>query len=472
MLLATPLVRHLQSRMSSIDPASAGVQFDPSKPHLQKPRLRPVRGFPAQAKGPDGQIHQMLGLADARQISEKMVVTLPAAQFILPLLDGTRGLDAVVTEVGRGLTRAFLEQLLAQLDDAGFLEGPRFDAMIADMRAQFDGAPVLPPGASAAFAEQLVERNEDGSPKETLTDAQQAERLGQVFDTWIAEALKEAKDPAWTALPKAIVAPHLDYARGWINYAAVYGRLRVADRPDRVIILGTNHFGQATGVCVCDKGYQTCFGTCMVDAAALASLRANLGDAANAGLANRYDHEREHSIELHIPWLQHIFGQNDKGQYPTVLGILVHDPAVKNGESYDGSGLALQPFVDALKKTIASLPGRTLVVSSADLSHCGPAFGDQQAMAGEGDAAQAAEEARNRVFAHDREMLGHVAQNKPWDLVSAMAWQENPTRWCSTGNLVATLLVTEPASVEILNYSAALDQQGTTLVSSVAIAMT
>ncbi len=445
------------------------VVFDPSKPHLQRPRLRPVRGFPAQGQGPDGKPVMMLGLADARQISDRMVVTLPASQFILPLLDGTRDLDAVISEVGRNLTRPFLEQLVAQLDESGLLEGPAFDAMLAKMHKDFDASPVLPPGASAAFAEQLVERDDEGNAKEEpLTLDQQGDRLKQVFDAWISEALKEAKDPAWTSLPKAIIAPHLDYPRGWVNYASVYGRLRVADRPDRVIVLGTNHFGMASGVCGCDKGYQTCLGTCELDQQAAEQLRARLGEKL---FEHRYDHEREHSVELHIPWIQHVFGKDASGAYPRVLGLLVHDPSVKNGESYDGQGVDLQPFVEALKAVVATLPGRTLIVASADLSHCGPAFGDEQPLAGEGDAAPAAEEARNKVFNHDREMLSLVGQNKPWELVSSMAWQGNPTRWCSTGNITAALLVTEPTEVKLLNYSAAMDQQGTTMVSSIAGAM-
>lgn len=443
--------------------------FDPAKPHMQQPRLRPVRGFPAQAQGPDGQPVTMLGLADARQISEKMVVTIPATQHILPLLDGTRGLDQVVSEVGRGLNRPFLEQLVAQLDDAGFLEGPTFDGLLAKMHADFDASPVLPPGASAAFAEALVERDENGEAKEeTLTSEQQADRLTQVFDAWIKEALKDATDPAWTSLPKAIVAPHLDYPRGWVNYAAAYGRLRVADRPDRVIVLGTNHFGLASGVCACDKGYSTCLGTCELDTDAAEMLRAKLGPKL---FEHRYDHEREHSVELHIPWIQHVFGKDASGNFPKVMGILIHDPAVKNGESYDGTGIDLQPFVDALKAAIASLPGKTLIVASADLSHCGPAFGDEQPLAAEGEGAAAAEEARNKVFNHDREMLALVGQNKPWELVASMAWQGNPTRWCSTGNITAALLAAEPTEVKLLNYSAAMDQNGTTMVSSMAGAM-
>ena len=51
---------------------------------------------------------------------------------------------------------------------------------------------------------------------------------------------------------------------------------------------------------------------------------------------------------------------------------------------------------------------------------------------------------------------------------ASMAWQQNPTRWCSTGNIVAALLVTQPDEVEIVNYAAAMDQQGMGMVSSVA----
>jgi len=52
-----------------------------------------------------------------------------------------------------------------------------------------------------------------------------------------------------------------------------------------------------------------------------------------------------------------------------------------------------------------------------------------------------------------------------------MAWQQNPTRWCSVGSIVATLMTVEPAEVELLNYTAAMDQEGMTWVSSAALAM-
>jgi AmmeMemoRadiSam system protein B len=151
-----------------------------------------------------------------------------------------------------------------------------------------------------------------------------------------------------------------------------------------------------------------------------------------------------------------------------VFGVLVHDPAVNNGESYDGKGLGLEPFIEALRGAMEDVGGRTLLVSSADLSHVGPMFGDKEPLAGDTPQAQ---EARNKVLQHDQEMLKHVGDNRPDDLVSAMAWLQNPTRWCSTGNIVAAMKAGRPQRVELLKYMAALDQQGMGMVTSAGAAM-
>jgi AmmeMemoRadiSam system protein B len=434
--------------------------FDPAAPHQQKPRLRPVRGFPARHND-----QTLLGIADARQISEKMVLVSPAVQAILPLMNGERTVDEIVTQVGRGLTRQVLESLVAQLDDAALLFGPTFDALLAKTRAEFDSSTILPPASTAAFADGVLAQALGRQPTDAERNEQASTRLRELMDQWMAEALKAAEKPSFDELPRAIMAPHIDYPRGWINYAAVWGRMRVVDRPERVVILGTNHFGHATGVAACDKGYETPLGSSPIDDQLAAVMRSKLGDRL---FEHRYDHEREHSIELQVAWVQRCLGESERGGHCKVFGVLVHDPAVNNGESYDGAGVALLPFVESLRGAIDELPGKTLVISSADLSHVGPMFGDQQPLAGD-EGPQV--EFRNKVLAHDREMLELVRQNKPDELVAAMAWQQNPTRWCSTGNIVAALLTVRPSQVEILNYAAAMDQQGMGLVSSAAAAM-
>lgn len=454
------------------------AKFDPSAPHQQRPRLRPIRGFGFVQEG-----RQVLGLADARQLSEKVVFTSPAAQAILPHMTGENDLNAIVDRVNDSikdrakelLSREILEVFVAQLDEAALIEGPKYEALLKKVREDFDSQEILPPAVTANFADALVQQ-EFG---EKTTDEQKSEhgpaKLRAIFDEWIKQALSKAPDPSFDALPKAIIAPHLDYGRGWLNYAHTYGRMRVVDRPDRVIILGTNHFGSGTGVTGCDKGFQTPLGTSPIDEPFAEMLKQNLGaDYAERLFRDRYDHEREHSIELHIAWIQHVFGPGpgaeDRPNVP-VFAALVHDPAVRAGESYDAAGLALQPFIDALKKTIDQAGGRTLVVASADLSHVGPQFGDKVKLNGDEHENPDGVQARNKAIQHDRAMLDFVHKNKPDDLVAAMAWQRNPTRWCSVGNLVATLKTVEPKEVRLLHYAAAMDPQGMAMVSSCAAAM-
>lgn len=463
------------------EPQRTWDPFNPSAPHHLKPRLRPIRGFMAQHEN-----QPLMGLADARSISEKVVFTSPAAQLILPHLTGEFDVDTIVKRVNDAvdaqpnlkgmerLVRPVLEQFIAQLDDAALIEGPNFDRLLAKAHADFESAPNLPPSVTAAFADALVQQ-EFG---EDTTEEQKAEhgpkRLRGAFDAWIAESLKQADDPSFDVLPRAIVAPHIDYPRGWLNYGAIYGRMRVVDKPDRIIILGTNHFGFGTGVVGCDKGFATPLGVSPLAGDVREALSKRLGADNSAKLfANKYDHEREHSIELHVAWAQHVFGpaEGQDGTHVPVFAALVHDPTVKAGQSYDGKGVGMAEFVEAMKAVVADLPGRTLIVSSADLSHVGPQFGDQVALAGEEKDNPQGVGLRNKAIQQDRQMLEMFSKNKPDELIAAMAWQRNPTRWCSLGNMVATLKIVQPSEVRLLNYAAAMDQQGMGMVSSCAAAM-
>lgn len=442
--------------------------FDASSPRMERPKLRPIRGFVAPAQGPDGQQIQMLGLADAKQISPKVVFTQPAMQGILPLMNGEHSLDDIVAQVGRGLSREILEPFVAQLHDAGLIEGEVFDEMWEKMKADFDGADILPPAQTAAMADALVEQSikqaEDRQANDEEKEAQGPEKLRESMESMMNKALEQAEDPSFDTLPKAIVAPYVPYPQGFQLYGAVYGRLRVVDKPARIVILGTNHFGDATGVCACDKGFRTPLGLSPSDEEMVALMREKLGEPL---FKDRYDHEREHSIELQAAWLQHVFG-DDEGTSPPVFAALVHDPVVNNGESYDGNGVALEPFVNALKEAIDSLDGPTLVVGSIELSHVGPSYGDQTQLGGNTPEADAN---RKKVVEQDQSLLKMVTENKPEELVSSLAWQQNPTRWSSTGALVATMQAARPDEVRLLAYGGTMDQNGAAMISSAALAM-
>lgn len=456
-------------------PGASFPPFDPAAPHQQKPRLRPVRGFPIQMKDRE---HPMLGLADARQISSKIVVTSPAAQAILPHLTGEHDLDAIIVRVNESvqgqtasrLERRTLEQFVAQLDDAALIEGPTFEKLYEELKTDFDSKEVLPPSTTAQLADALVQKAHGDETTEEQKRAEGGERLGKLFDEWIAQSLKDAQDPSFDRLPRAVIAPSIDYQRGWVNYASVYGRMRVVDKPDRVIILGTNHFGSATGVCGCDKGYETPIGVSSLDRAFREAIDSRLGaEDAQKLYASRYDHEREHSIEHQIAWVQHVFGAGDEG--PAVWGALVHDPTRNAGESYDGKGLAMDPFVEALRGAIEAVGGRTLVVASVDLSHIGPMFGDRQSVAGDEKTNEAGVRMRNRAVEHDRSMLQMFAEGKVDEMVASLAWQKNPTRWRGVGAMTAAARAVLPGEVRMLNYMGAIDQQGMAMISSCSAAI-
>ncbi|MEO1128380.1 MAG: AmmeMemoRadiSam system protein B [Planctomycetota bacterium] len=452
--------------------------FDESKPHHAKPRIRPtIHGSPVGVRTPQGQQQTMLGLTDRSQIAQRSVVTSPLAQFMLPGMDGDHDIESIASQASERATAAGAPQdalphinaenvrmLVAQLDHAGLLDGPTYRDLLEKMRADFDSTTILPPGTTAAMADQLAmqELGQDASDEQKAEIGPQ--RLREHMDKWIDEGLKDAEDPSFDALPRAIIAPHVDYFRGWPNFAHTYGRMRVVDRPDRVIVLGTNHFGFGTGVTGCDKGYSTPLGVCEHDAEFATKLTDALGPENTERLyAHRYDHEREHSIELQIGWIQHVFGAD--GTMPKVYAALVHDPARNNGESYDNAGLGIQPFIDALRTAIESSPGKTLIVCSANLSHLGRSFGDQQPIS---DNSEEAQEFRNRVLQHDREMIELIKEGKAEELVASLAWQQNPTRWNSTGALVAAIRALDASEVRMLNYAGVGDQQGLAFITTFA----
>ena len=442
--------------------------FNPAADHMSRPRLRPIRGFLAPAQGPDGKVIQLLGIADAKQVSPKVVLTQPAMQAVLPLFTGEHTLDDVVTQVGRGLTRQHLEPLVAQLADAGLIAGPEFEAMWAQMRKDFDSAEVLPPAQTAALADALADQQVQKEHNRSATDDEKAnlgpDRLRAQMTAMMNQALEKAEDPSFDRLPKAIVAPSVPYQQGFLLYGSVYGRLRIVDTPARIVVLGTNHFGDATGVSGCDKGFRTPLGESPADRAMIDFLRAKLGDGL---FEHRYDHEREHSIEMQAAWLQHVFGA-EGAKNPPIFAALVHDPVVSDGQSYDGKGIAFQPFVEALREAIGSLPGPTLVVASAELSHVGATYGDQVRLAGNEPEADAN---RRNVVEQDQSLIRMLTENKPMELVSSLAWQQNPTRWSSTGAIVGAMLATQPSEVRLLQYGGTMDPQGAAMISALSMAM-
>ncbi len=219
-----------------------------------------------------------------------------------------------------------------------------------------------------------------------------------------------------------------------------------------MVILGTNHFGIGDGVVMTSWGFDSPLGPVGTDEPLQQRLAARLGERATA---DQLDHIGEHSIQLHLPWIQQLFGD------VPVIAALVPDPLVPLIED-DGKRIGTNEFLDVLEEELDAAGGRSFFIASSDLSHVGPQFGEPRAV----DA-----DRRGQVETHDREMLKRFLDADPSEFIETIEWNRNPTRWCSVGNMAAAKRLAKSAKAELIDYRQAVDDQGLALVSCAAIGL-
>lgn len=145
--------------------------------------------------------------------------------------------------------------------------------------------------------------------------------------------------------PVALIAPHAGHMYSGSTAARAYARLRDhASHYRRVLLLGPAHRVPVRGMAtVTVDGFETPLGTVAVDRPALEGW-------VRSGVLVEDDraHRDEHSLEVHLPFLQ------------TVLGDFLLLPVVVGA----ASRVEVADLIDS-----AIVDGDTLVVVSTDLSH-------------------------------------------------------------------------------------------------------
>lgn len=162
----------------------------------------------------------------------------------------------------------------------------------------------------------------------------------------VASYLAQARSAAASARPpKAIIAPHAGYIYSGPIAASVYARLEpLRGRVKRVVLAGPAHRVWVDGIAVPSAAaFDSPLGTVRLDREAIEKLRA-LPFAETSDRA----HALEHSLEVHIPFLQSVLG--DFELVPIVVG--------------DASPAEMAQVLDLLWGG-----DETLVVVSSDLSH-------------------------------------------------------------------------------------------------------
>jgi len=160
------------------------------------------------------------------------------------------------------------------------------------------------------------------------------------------------------ALPEKIIAavvPHAGWAYSGQVAARVFAALKAVEEVETFVIFGAVHAVRASNGLLYDRGsWQTPLGEIDIDEPLAAEILAVAGPAIEADTGS---HTREHSIEVQVPIIQHLFEQ------AKIVPIMIPPTA---GAQQAGAAAA---------QAIAASNAKIICIASTDLTHYGPNYG-------------------------------------------------------------------------------------------------
>jgi len=143
------------------------------------------------------------------------------------------------------------------------------------------------------------------------------------------------------------VVPHAGYMYSGHVAGAVYSSLQI---PSRCILLGPRHFPRGQPMAILTEGsWQTPFGEAPIDS----ELASKLAHAFPLLREDPIAHEREHSLEVQIPFLQRLV--------PDFRFV----PVVLASDRFD----ALEQLGQAVAQVVSAQADPVLVIASSDMNH-------------------------------------------------------------------------------------------------------
>ncbi|MEM8858078.1 MAG: AmmeMemoRadiSam system protein B [Chloroflexota bacterium] len=323
------------------------------------PKIRPLDFQPVMHEG-----EQVWLIRDPSEITTAQLLLPPILAQMTVYCDGLHDISeiyaALEKDIGGKIPAGVLEDALKTLDEAFMLDNDRFEVQKQSTFSDFQNSPFRPMAlAGATYSNNLHE-------------------LKQQFESYAVD--DDSTDAlAWEGWSgRGIVSPHIDYQRGGPVYAKTWARSKqaVADA-DLVLMFATDHNGGLGSLTLTEKPYETPYGILPTDVELVQNLAKAIGkqDAFRLEL----NHRKEHSVELSAVWLHHVANQVRPNNPPPMVPILIgsfHHFVM--GSGHPSKEAKMLNMLQTLKKETAGK--RVLCVASVDLSHVGPAFGDDYIM--------------------------------------------------------------------------------------------
>jgi AmmeMemoRadiSam system protein B len=309
-----------------------------------RPRLRSHLRCP-----PTDSLRRTFALHDGLRLSPYQF-TLTDWQFAwVRLFDGNRTLAEIQTEAsrimgGQPIPMAVIQDLAQKLEEACFLDTPRFRALVDS-----------PERPSCCF------HNPD-------PDSFRA----QLDSLFTAPGGPGLPGPTVDNRLHAVLAPHMDYPRGGTVYGHAFKELAEHSTANLFLIIGTSHYSMARFT-LTRKHFRTPLGLVPTDERFIDRLVADYGP----GLFDDewQAHYPEHSIELEVVLLQHLFaGRRDIRIVPLVVGSF--RDCVEEGADPAAAKADIARMVQALRSAEQAAGEPVCTIISGDLAHIGPKFDD------------------------------------------------------------------------------------------------
>ena len=386
-----------------------------TKDSVQYPVLRNLQFSPIK-QGED----QLMVLWDPSGLSQEKLVLPLNFFFIVQYFDGDHSIQEIgalyLKRFGEFLLPSKVEQLVADLDQKLFLEGPRTEAARQQARSEYRQRPFRP----AVFAGRSYEA--DG--------AKLLKQIDGFFTSSEGPDFKPSEHKG--KLIKGLVAPTYDLKQAGPVYAWGYKELQECQQPDVYVIIGTAHAGLEHLFAVTDKDFETPLGLVPTDQSIVQRLKALVPECMDEEIA----HQSEHAVEFQLPFLQ-----TSVSKPFTIVPILssfsassLKDAAVQH---------SVEQFLTALRDTITESGKTVCVIAAGELAHLGLRYGDP---------APPTDFSFHRSMQRDLEMLKHAEELKPAEFAAYIQREQDQRRISGFSPIYSLLRVIQAEKGQVLRY--------------------
>ena len=280
---------------------------------------------------------QYIVLNDPFGVAEGPIMLHADMIDIVSLCDGETTLDDVAASAGVDIDGPEMMQVrlfIAQLERMGYFDGETANERFKQVAEEWSALAVRPPVCAGN------------------TYPADAHELARFLDAMAeSDAASDEEVHSDQQSPSMVLLPHIDFRVAPHVYGRAFRHLRSIEA-DVAVIIGTSHYWDGDPIVVTNKPFETPLGVVPVMGHPFYRPRADLA------------HKPEHSIELHVVLLQHLW----QGRTFEILPILVTQSIFEQN--------ALEQVAEQIRNVVEASGRKACWLISGDLAHIGRKFGD------------------------------------------------------------------------------------------------